>query len=263
MTEPTKGRGGDSGASQGMRRVFTLIKLFEKREYAEAMLRGHLHMNSLRFFREYRDANGDERRDAYEGVGTILQPSKLSALRYRNVVIPAKELAAPVLIHPENYSDWNVFCMFAVTNDGLLNEAISPSTLNELKKAMQIHEQCYGLGQHAVLLTDCNAFLTRAGVAFGRLGRGWRRNLVQYYDETAFHGTFDEDDVPFRKPKRFRAQREYRFAVQAEPGSSEHLEVELGDLSDIAQITTPAWINANLTLELRQPRFDEHAGKGS
>ena len=231
-------------------RVFTLVKLFDKLEYAEAMLRGHLYMNSLRFFREYPDAEGELRGDRYEGVSHVFQPAQLSELRFGNVVVPAKDLAGPVLLHQEGLSDWNVFCMFAVTNDGLLNATISPNTLGELKKAMQIHEHCFGLGAHAVLLTNPNAFLDRCAVALGRLGRTWARNLVEYYDETSFHGSFQSDDVPFKKRLRFRSQREYRLAVEAEPGSMEAITLEIGDISDIAQITTPDWINENFTLAL-------------
>jgi hypothetical protein len=232
-----------------MLRVFTLVKLFDRVEHAEAMIRGHLHMKCLRFFREYTDADGELRGDRYEGVGAIFQPSQLGELRLGDIVIPAKDLAGPILIRPD-HRNWHVFCTFAVTNDGLLGEKVSADSLSQLKKAMQIHEECFGLGKHAVLLTQPNTFLERVGDALGRLGRSWKRNLVEYYDDASFHGYFPPDDVPFRKRARFRLQREYRFAVEADPDSDEPLTLDVGDLSDVALLTNPDWINANITLSL-------------
>ena len=232
-----------------MVRVFTFLKLFEQFEHAKSMLEGRLRMNTLEYFREYRDVEGELRGDPYEGVHGILQPSQLSEITFDGHTIQAKDLAAPILIHPTHVGAWNIFCMYAVSNAGL-SEKVSADTLAELKKGLQIHEHCFGLGTHCVILTKPQEFLSRVRSALKAMGRGYRMKLVEYYDETSFHGFFPEEEVPFRKRLRFQTQREYRVVMSNASDAAGALTLNVGDLSDIAKITTPSQFNADLRLEL-------------
>jgi hypothetical protein len=146
-----------------------------------------LHINTLEYFREYRDSAGELRGDAYEGVSGILQPSELSEITIGGHAI--KDLAAPLLFHPEQFGAWNLFCMYAVSNAGL-SETISAENILEMKRGLQIHEHCFGLGAHLVLFTNPRTFLERTKAALERSGRPCRMDRVEYYDEKTFHVFF-------------------------------------------------------------------------
>jgi hypothetical protein len=61
---------------------------------------------------------------------------------------------------------------------------------------------------------------------------------------------FEPKDVPFRKRQRFQAQREYRIAIARNLDAPFPLTLEVGDLSDIAKLTTPSEFNETLRIEL-------------
>ena len=67
--------------------------------------------------------------------------------------------------------------------------------------------------------------------------RGYRLvgNLVNYYSPEDFHGSFRGSEAAFNKQERFSWQREYRFAIDSGTEGNEALNIELGDLRDIAK----------------------------
>lgn len=90
----------------------------------------------------------------------------------------------------------------------------------------------------------------RAKAALKQLGRPCRMDRVEYYDEKTFHGFFELQDVPFRKRLKFQPQREYRIAIAGNLDAPGPFTLEVGDLSDIAKLTTPSEFNERLRIEL-------------
>jgi hypothetical protein len=229
--------------------VYTFLKVVEKVEYAEQFRRGLLHMNTVRYFREYQDDNGILRGDEYEGVTGIWQPSQFSKVIIRGIPVPATELARPILMHTEGHLDWHVFCLYALSNKGYENGA-SFETLGDLNRAIQLNEKCFGLGPLVVLVTKPQEFLARVRVALEKLNCNWRINLIEYYDETTFHGEFADRDVPFRKRRRYEAQREYRIAFQPSEMPSGPFTLDVGDLSDATTTMPTDKLNEVLSVSL-------------
>ena len=50
------------------RTIFFFVKVFEKKEYAKALLDGKLHINRLSYFRKIEEIGEANRSDRHEGV---------------------------------------------------------------------------------------------------------------------------------------------------------------------------------------------------
>jgi hypothetical protein len=139
--------------------------------------------------------------------------------------------------------------MYAVTNTGL-GDKVSAENIAEVRRGLLLHDRCFGLGRHLVLFTKPRKLLSRIKAALEGMDRPYRMDLVEYYDEGLFHGFFNGTDVLFRKRRRFEAQREYRVAVGHALEMPGPFTLDVGDLSDIAMLTTPERFNESLRLEL-------------
>ncbi|HZL70195.1 MAG TPA: hypothetical protein VFC29_23010, partial [Candidatus Limnocylindrales bacterium] len=149
----------------------------------------------------------------------------------------------------QDHLDWHVFCLYALTNKGFEN-GVSFDTLGDLKRTIQLNEKCFGFGPHAVLVTKPQQFLARARGALEKLNCTWRMNLVDYYDETTFHGEFADSDVPFRKRRRYELQREYRIAFQPDETPTGPFTLDVGDLSDVTTTIPTDKFNEALSVSL-------------
>jgi len=231
----------------GKSTVFALVKMFEKREYADAFVRGELYMNSLAYFREYKDERGELRGDPHEGLGAIYQPSQIGEIRFGDIRIPPEELAGPVLVRHERLDHAKVFCSYALNSRGFDN--VSAETLADFKRVMLVHESCYGLGSIAVLVSNVTKFFERIDSSIRAADLRGYRSLIDYFDENTFHGNFGER-AGFHKRKLYSNQREYRVMVERPEPSTAAYTLSVGDLSDIAHITTPEEFNRDLKLTL-------------
>jgi hypothetical protein len=229
--------------------ILGVLKVFEKRDYAVAFTRGQLYMNALAHFRGYEDTSGEQRGDPYEGVSGILQPSRLGGIKVGDVEIPPEEFAGPLLIHRSEVEMWNVFCMYSL-NTGGLGDGVSRKTLEEVNGKLQLHEKCYGFGEHVVVVTNFVQFRDKVVAAITKSGMGGAMTLVRYYDDETFHGLFEPNLVPFQKRKQYAHQREFRVVVHREQKVSTPLILEIGDISDITILTT----TRELKSEMRPPK---------
>jgi hypothetical protein len=240
-------------------RVFGFVKLFDKLEYANSFAAGQLRLHTLEFFRNYRDSNGELRGDPYEGVKTILQPSRVT-LRVGDHLIDSSDLAGPIRLRTDLESSWNVLCFYALTNAGIEDRTFS--SLEEMKEAIHLHEDCFGLGKYAATITNGQKFINRFERRVHAMGLTYSRRLVSYYDESSFHGEFSDAETPFKKRIRFAHQKEYRFAVDTGLKRPEPLVLEVGDLSDICQVMTTEEFNKNFQVVPKEAKKRSVARKG-
>ncbi|MDY7560814.1 hypothetical protein [Pseudomonas sp. AB6] len=225
--------------------IYTLLKIFETKNYAEEFLSGSLYMNTLKYFaEEHVDNAGELRGDSYEGLIGHYQPSQISTLSVNEIKISGDQLASPILVHSNNLLASNVFCMFAV-NSGACTE-LSDENLDIFRESLKIPPACHGLGAYCVVLLNTSEFLARCDEALDKLNLPFQRSMVNYFDDQTFHGRIPEAELGFHKRKRFSVQQEYRLRVDPVNELPGPLRLEIGSLKDIAVIVTPQQFNDGL-----------------
>ncbi|AWY01400.1 hypothetical protein A8139_16630 [Marinomonas primoryensis] len=74
--------------------------------------------------------------------------------------------------------------------------------------------------------------------------------LVDYFDEYEFHGNMPEDKLGYQKRSFFARQREYRIKIDTRNAIPTSYTLDVGDLNDIALITTTREFNDQLKIKL-------------
>ena len=123
------------------RTIFFFAKVFEKKEYAEALLDGKLYINRLSYFRKIEEEGGSNRSDRYEGVINWLQPDKMS-LKINDFEIDSKDLVEPVSIQMNYHGNLNVFCIYAAHSGRFEN--VTDESLPDFRKQLEISDDCLG-----------------------------------------------------------------------------------------------------------------------
>lgn len=231
-----------------MSTIFAFVKLFENKKYAEDFVSGKLFMNTIRSFKEYKDESGELRGDEYEGIVALYQPEKLGEIKFDGHSISASDLAAPIVMHGNHLLNHNVFCIYSLNSRG--HDTVTAETLSDFKRALALHESCFGLGKFCVAILDASKFIDRCKSAIGKLNVNGNLGLVDYFDEHEFHGNMPEDKLGYQKRSLFAHQREYRVKIDTNRTAPSPYVLEVGDLSDIAVITTPKECNDQLELKL-------------
>lgn len=190
---------------------------FGQTSHLEAFRRGELYTQPLQFFAAIED---DELRgDSFEGVCRIAQPQDISKLSIKSqngdeIVISGEMFRGPVLMSYGEEINCNVFCMFSVINPA--------NCFCDFRN--------HKFGDSFVIVLDTNEFLQRA--SRGAKDRGFSLDfaLIEYFDPKTHSGRTG----PFRKPKQFSHQKEFRLSLT--PSTSCSYVLDIGDISDI---TTP------------------------
>ncbi|MGK3369204.1 hypothetical protein [Citrobacter youngae] len=231
-----------------MSTIFALVKLFDRKEYAEDFLKGRLFMNTIQSFKEYKDESGELRGDEYEGIAALYQPRKIGEIKFGEIIIPATQLAAPIVVHSNDLLKHNVFCIYSLNSRGY--NTVSAETLSDFKRTLELHRSCFGLGQFCVVILNASQFIERCKSAIEAQNFDGQLGLVDYFNENEFHGNMPEDNLGFQKRSLFAHQREFRIKVKTNIPEPSPYFLEIGDLDDIAIITTPKEFNENLELRL-------------
>lgn len=231
-----------------MSTIFAFVKLFENKDYAQAFVSGKLFMNTIRSFKEYKDEAGELRGDEYEGIVALYQPEHLGEIKFGEHTIPASDLAAPIVMHGNHLLDHNVFCIYSLNSRG--HDTVSAETLSDFKRTLELHDSCFGLGKYCVAILNASQFIERCQSAIKKLNVNGNLDLVDYFNEHEFHGNMVSDKLGFQKRGMFSHQREYRVKIDLNRSESGPYILDVGDLSDIAVITTPKEFNEELELKL-------------
>ena len=91
-------------------------------------------------------------------------------LKLGDLEIAPESMAAPLVFYKQVPQTWNIFCMYALNSMGF-EHGVSAETVKDFKTAVQLHERCYGLGSHVVVLRDMPQFLDRVNELGGRISR--------------------------------------------------------------------------------------------
>lgn len=221
-----------------------LFKFCSERDHAEDLLDGTLYCNRLSWFRQLEDT---DRGDPYEGQ------------RMRHVgKFGAFDTQMRILNH--DIDNLALFCMSL------------PHAQRRADVAGRIEESLatfVGMGRHAVVVDDFDAFIDRIAAAAKREKYAVRINLVRYYK---FYPDASPDDLSgswepvFLKHVQYASQQEYRIAIHTGKKDTSPLRVNIGSIRDIARyVPTEALLNsvAGSSRRLRMPRSQvDEPGKG-
>ena len=234
---------------------FFLVKIFEQEEHAHDFMDGAIFANRLSHFKKL---EGDEgRRDEYEGAIMPQREGFIMTLKATNqdtgevdeITITEDDLAAPVIIAPEWFDHINVFCMYAGHSGNF--QQVSADNLLDLKKQVQLPEDCTKLGEHAVVITNSKEFFRRVKVAADRERYGIIGQLVKYYDPN--DGTppaRSEIESIFTKQDQYAYQKEFRIAINTRTLGTDPITLNIGSISDIALRLKTYNINGGLSINL-------------
>jgi hypothetical protein len=102
-------------------------------------------------------------------------------------------------------------------------------------------------------MVSAEKFLPHLRESLERSDYWFKADMVEYYDETTFHGDFQLEDVPFRKQSIFAYQKEFRVCLQTPTAGDEPITLEIGDVSSFAIKLRSADINASIKVTLNEP----------
>lgn len=215
-----------------------LIK-FQSADRIEALQKGHLYAKTLGYYRELEQETGDsDIGDEFEAMlhvneGLIHFPDNNETIELSDV-----------LIATGNSNDY-VFCMF-----GIYPSLKSFAFTDEQKERM------LSFGDTALVIQDSDEFIKRVKQAAQKRGYEAHFGAVQYFDPSEDSANLILSllkgmwNIAFWKRKRYAFQQEGRFVFT--PGDEQdHIELEIGDISDISTIV-PAEIVLSAVVEKEQ-----------
>jgi hypothetical protein len=241
--------------SDARSKVIAFVKFCREESHADQFIKGSLYMNRLRYFQKLEASDKDDgRSDPYEAISSWHQPDRIEVVisfrGFNSIKIAKNEMASPLVISRNHYSDMHLFCIYALS---LPYPAFLQGDHDEIQAklqaaASQIDSRCLDFGPYAVIVWP-DQFCEKLSQALQQCNY-WRKvGMVEYYDEKAFHGDFAQEDVPFRKQSRFAYQKEFRVCLQT-PAGDEPLTFEIGDMSAFATKVRSADINASFKVTL-------------
>lgn len=200
-----------------------LFKFIQKKKHTKDFLNGKLYCNTFDYFSKLKSDDG-MRNDKFEGHNLLLN-SKTSDIE----VILGEE---KFLLNQENgfislrtrlNKDKNdkMFCLYAFT----IRQELS-------RKKFAVNSKMLAMGNYVAYIKDSNEFIKRVTNALDKRKVNYALNEVEYIDTNTYSGKWDK----FKKPIKYKHQKEYRIVYRSDSKEPEYLNV--GDLSDIVEIKT-------------------------
>lgn len=209
--------------------IYLLSKIFKKKEYMEDFLDGKLYMNCLGFFKKVEDPLNTQF-DSKEAIKSYLQPDDLKIeIKFGDQVIllDKKDLAGPLIIQKNEYNNLKIICFYS--------PFINYSDLRESEEKLKITSKMENdFGEHVIVIKDFTEFSKRLenAVEDHKDINACRHTKVDYFSDM-FHGSFNDDEIPFKKHESFSFQKEYRIVVRTKQHDEKPLVLNLGNLRDI------------------------------
>jgi hypothetical protein len=232
--------------------------MFEKAEYADNFINGLLYLNRLSYFQRLEQAKDDGRPDENEALAAWLQKASIQFKDHPELNITSENLATPISISFNHHSNLHVFCMTAMHTgsfecvNGLVD--YTEAGADKLKKQLELHKDCLGFGQFAVVV-NAREFFIRAKAAIESKGYVFNAGLVDYFDPETFDGRFAWDKIPFTKAQKFSYQKEYRITIDTKTNGNDPMTIEIGDICDCAAKLRTDEVNSSFKLEPRAERL--------
>lgn len=213
-------------------RVFVFVKIFDKKEHADAFRDGEMLARRLKHFREIEEVSA--RRDEHEG--TILLEDGTWSIEDDDGEFHPLNFIGPVRLNYPQLDSLNIFCMTCFASS-LASEITRPLVDGLLDQIEESRSTCAAMGKHVVLISDRDRFFNRVNRAL--LSQGYRAHFdfVEYYDGYPLELTTISERPKWRhaflKSRRFEKEREFRIAIRGVPGEKS-LKLNVGSLRDIS-----------------------------
>ena len=210
-----------------------LLRFFKTEEYQNQFLDGKLRMNTLKSFKDTEKFD-IARADKFEA---IFEHKQQNIDDIQTILLwPHKEeiLSSSITKTTEKFDFCNLLCLYALWK----------KTEDE---QIVIDEKNKFFGQYCVCITDIQEFLIRIKKITDEKDIVCHHMQVEYINKSQEH-TIVEEKIPFTKFDNFAYQREFRIAIDTKKNVDEVYILEIGNLRDIAFITTIDKINAQLLL---------------
>jgi hypothetical protein len=236
--------------------IWYFIKFFTEETHADQFVAGDLYMNTLSHFKKLESVSDDGRPDVTEGIANWWQPHdilmKFSAPGIGETEITSRDLAAPVSMSFTYHEYVHIFCLYTVHTIGFkfINGKIDCTTseADELRRQLRIDERCLRFGKYAVIIRPAD-FVARVQQVLKGHGRKFAHGLVQYYDESTFHGTIPRNEIPFKKQKRFSYQQEFRICVYPKIMHNAPITLNIGNISNMCGKMLSSQLNSQLAFK--------------
>ena len=232
-----------------MKTVFFLVKCFDKKNYADAFVHGRIHAKRLSWFKKAEDSHESGRMDRHEGTIGWMQPGECRLTL--NGMDMSDDLAGPVQIQKNRLNHLNVFCVHAAHSGDLNLASLSNDNIEFLRQELMIPDECSALGKYAVVVKNVTEFINRMRSSAQAKDYRIACGLVKYYDPATFHGNFRDVESVFWKQDQYRFQREFRFVIDSGSLGECSLDMDIGDISDIAFQLKSTELNNSLSIVAR------------
>ena len=199
-----------------------LIK-FQSSDRIKQLKQGKIYANCLKYYRELEQETGDaDIGDKFEAMfhinnGYLFNPKT-------NETIELKD----ALLSTESSNDY-VFCMFGIG----LNQ-------NKFSFTDQQKEKMLTFGDTALIITDYKEFISRVKKAASKQGMQVHFDAVHYFKPNEDNANLIISllkgmwNIAFWKRDRYLYQQEVRFVFVSDDKNLDHIELNIGDISDIS-----------------------------
>ena len=238
--------------------IVFLAKVFKKKEYADAFLKGSMHAKQLSYFKKI-EGDDNDRGDELEGailptldglVLTLEGTNPVTGEIVTSITITGEDLVSPVVMIPRWFDRINIFCMYAAQVDE--HQEISHGNSSAFKRQLELPDGYTILGEHAVVITNKTEFFRRVKLAASQSGYGVFGNLVSYYDpEIGTPPAHRDIDSIFTKRQEYNWQREFRFVIDTNEVGCGAVTLEIGGIEDIAVYMKTCDINQHLQVQIK------------
>ena len=218
-----------------------LFKFFSCEKYRDDFLEGHLHFNSLNFFRNTEASGIFKQNDPYECC-KIFQPNSIKVSFGQ---LELNDLAGPVSICGNDDVLKSYIMSFSTIR---LDSQKKYASLEDLKRDVLFSEKMINYGEHAVAIPRMELFVERLKKAALKENLDFAMGPVNYYDFAKDKVLDEYPKIAFQKRREFSYQREFRFLLRKKDAVNEYVTLEVGDLSDIAQSCKSADLNGMLEI---------------
>ena len=233
-----------SNVSEKKKIILFFVKFFSKKKHARAFMQGKVYANRLSYFKDIEGKDDSGRADRHEGVIGWFQPSQ-SRLTINEMDITG-DLAGPIEMQREWLNYRNLFCVHAAHTGDIDLSSLSAHNIEDLRKQLELSEDCLKLGRYAVVIRNIPEFMKRIESAAKQKGYRLSRGFVEYYEPNSFHGNFSDWEAVFRKRREYIYQQEYRFIIDTLVVGDWPIVLEMGDIRDITSYFYASKINEEL-----------------
>ena len=201
-----------------------LIK-FQSKYIIEKTQKGLIHAKTLEYYRNQERDKGDQRvGDEFEAMLHINEG------KYINKKTGEISDLRDVLIPSSNSNDY-AYCMFSCDRSRM------PFSFTDEQKS-----EILKMGDTALIITDYAEFRHRVEKKAKEEGYDTHFGYVQYYDETKDNVNLFASTLlgvwtlAFWKRRKYSYQQEARFIFSPFKEGTDHLDLDIGDISDISKI---------------------------